>query len=43
MKLNLSIRSNQKIPKFFSNNFLKLYPSFQSFIDLNSSVSCIKC
>jgi len=43
MILNLDIRSNQMIPKFFSRNFLKLYFISRIFIDLNKSISCIKC
>ena len=43
MILNLDIRSNQMIPKFFARYFLKLYFISQIFIDLNRSRSCIKC
>ena len=43
MILNLDIRSNQMIPKFYASNFLKLYFISQIFIDLNRSISCIKC
>jgi len=43
MILNLDIRSNQMIPKFFDRNSPKLYPISQIFIDLNRSISCIKC
>ena len=43
MILNLNIRSNQMIPKFFARNFIKLYSISQIFSDLNRSISCIKC
>ena len=43
MILNLDIRSNQMIPKFFSRNFLKLYFISRILTDLNRSISCIKC
>ena len=43
MILSLDIRSNQLIPRFFDRNSPKLYPISQIFIDLNRSISCIKC
>jgi len=43
MILNLDIRSNQMIPKVFARNSPKLYSISKIFIDLNRSISCIKC